>query len=58
MTEDKYSAQKEYLKKRKQLRVWVDPEKYAAFAQRAEENGQSIHSIINQFIEEYSEKKK
>ena len=53
MAEVKYSAQKEYLKKQKQLRVWVDPEKYAAFAQKVRENGQSIHSVINQFIEDY-----
>ena len=53
MTEDKYSAQKEYLKKQKQLRVWVDPEKYAACAQTAKEHGQSIHAVITQFIEEY-----
>lgn len=32
MVEDKYSAQKEYYKKQKQLQVWVDPEKYATFA--------------------------
>lgn len=55
MAEDKYSAQKEYLKKQKQLRVWVDPEKYATFAQKVKENGQSIHSVINQFIEDYCE---
>lgn len=58
MTEDKYSAQKEYLKKQKQLRVWVDPEKYALFAQKAKENDLSIHAVINQFIDDYLKNRK
>ena len=32
MEQDKYAAQKKYLSEsRKQLRVWVDAEKYAVF---------------------------
>ncbi len=54
MPENKYEPQKEYLKnKRKQLRVWVEKEKYERLAAKAEQNGTSIYALVNQFIEDY-----
>lgn len=54
MTEDKYKTQKKYLENKKQLRVWVDPEAYEAFKDKCAENGESIYSVINRFIREYT----
>ena len=52
--EDKYTAQKSYLKdKRKQLRVWVESEKYERFADKVKQNGTSIYALVNQFIDDY-----
>jgi len=50
---DKYASQKKYLQNKKQLRVWVDPEKYELFKTKVKQNGQSIYAVINQFIAEY-----
>lgn len=58
MSDDKYFAQKKYLEKRKQLRVWLDAEKYEAFKEAAEKNGASVYSLINSFVNEYLEKNK
>ncbi len=58
MSDDKYSAQKKYLEKRKQLRVWLDAEKYETFKEAAEKNGTSVYSLINSFVDEYLEKNK
>lgn len=57
MTEkDKYQSQKKYLEKKKQLRVWVDENKYAQFKTAVEQNQTSIYALINQFIDDYLEK--
>ena len=54
MDENKYSSQKKHLSEtKKQLRVWVDVEKYSKFQNAVEENGTSIYSLINNFIDEY-----
>ena len=54
MTEkDKYQSQKKYLEKKKQLRVWVDENKYAQFKIAVEQNQTSIYALINQFIDDY-----
>ncbi len=58
MSDDKYTAQKKYLEKRKQLRVWLDAEKYETFKEAAEKNGASVYSLINNFVDEYLEKNK
>lgn len=58
MSDDKYTAQKKYLEKRKQLRVWLDTEKYEALKKAAEKNGVSVYSLINSFVDEYLEKNK
>ncbi len=50
---DKYSSQKKYLSTQKQLRVWVNPDKYAAFKQKVESNGTSVYSLINKWIDQY-----
>lgn len=53
MAEDKYSAQKKYLSNRKQLRVWVDPEKYDALIKKAANEGTSIYALVNGWISQY-----
>ena len=50
---EKYASQKRYLKNRKQLRVWVDTEKYEAFKKTVEDNNESVYSVINRFIDNY-----
>lgn len=57
MSNDKNSAQKKYLsEKRKQLRVWVENQKYEQFRQLVSDDGESIYSVINSFIDSYIEK--
>lgn len=48
-----YDAQKKYLSGKKQLRVWVDSDKYTAFKEAVENNGESIYSAVNTFIDDY-----
>ena len=52
----KYTPQKKYLKKQKQLRVWISEEKYVLFQQAVAKSGTSIYSVINQFVDEYIQK--
>ena len=49
----KYSTQKKYLSTRKQLRVWVDPEKYDALREKARRSGTSVYALVNGWIERY-----
>jgi hypothetical protein len=51
--ENKYHAQKKYLEKKKQLRVWIDENKYNQFKAAVENNQTSIYSLINQFVDDY-----
>ncbi|MBO5408896.1 MAG: hypothetical protein J6A61_05835 [Clostridia bacterium] len=51
-----YSPQKNYLSKKKQLRVWLDSEKYEQLKSATQANGESIYSIINNFVDEYLKK--
>ena len=53
MEHDKYSPQKKSLEKQKQLRVWVNSEKYEQFKFLAQKNGQSLYSIVNKMIDQY-----
>ncbi len=53
---EKYAPQKKYLKNKKQLRVWMSEEKYAAFQEAVSKNGSSIYSVINQFVDDYIQK--
>lgn len=51
MTE--YEKQKKYFESRKQLRVWVDAEKYERFRASLEQSGDSVYAAINRYIDEY-----
>ena len=54
MPDNKYVAQKKHLSEnKKQLRVWVDAEKYAVFQELVKKNGTSIYALVNQFIDDY-----
>lgn len=50
---DKYTTQKKYLSTQKQLRVWLDPDKYEALKQRAHKNGISIYALVNGWVDRY-----
>lgn len=50
---DNYAAQKEYLSKKKQLRVWMDADKYDKFKTVASDNNESVYSLINKFVDDY-----
>lgn len=51
-----YSSQKKYLEKKKQLRVWLDADKYEKLKAVTQTNGESVYSIINNFVDEYLNK--
>ena len=54
MSESKYAAQMKHLaQNRKQLRVWVDAEKYAVFQELVRKNETSIYALVNGFIDDY-----
>ena len=48
-----HRAQKKYLSSQKQLRVWLDAEKFESFKTAAEHSGTSMHRLINDFVDEY-----
>lgn len=50
---DKYEAQKKYLSTKKQLRVWIDGEKFERFKKTTTENGDSIYGVINSCVDDY-----
>ena len=52
-TKDKYTSQKKYLSTQKQLRVWIDPDKYEALKKMALKNGTSIYALVNGWIDRY-----
>lgn len=47
------SVKKSLANTRKQLRVWVEKEKYELFKQAVAQNDASIYSVINAFIDSY-----
>lgn len=47
------SVKKSLANTRKQLRVWVEKEKYELFKQAVAQNGASIYGVINSFIDSY-----
>ena len=47
------SVKKSLANTRKQLRVWVEKEKYELFKQAVAQNDASIYSVINSFIDSY-----
>ena len=48
-----YEQQKKYFQNRKQLRVWVEAEKYQCFEAAVKAQGKSLYSVINQFIDDF-----
>ena len=48
-----HTAQKKYLSNQKQLRVWLDAEKFESFKAAASRNNTSMHRLINDYIDEY-----
>lgn len=50
---DKYTTQKKYLSTQKQLRVWIDPQKYEALKTKATQNGTSVYALVNQWVDQY-----
>ena len=59
MTNNHNAAQKKHLtEKRKQLRVWVENEKYERFKEAVALNGESIYGVINSFIDSYLQEAK
>lgn len=51
----KYATQKKYLSTQKQLRVWIDPEKYAALKEKARKRGTSVYALVNGWVDQYLE---
>ena len=47
------TAQKKYLANRRQLRVWVEEDKFEEFKKTAVCNGTSMHRLINDYICSY-----
>lgn len=48
-----YEQQKKYFENRKQLRVWVEGEKYRRFESAVKAQGKSIYAVINDFIDQF-----
>lgn len=48
-----YEQQKKYFTNRKQLRVWVELDKYQRFEAAVKAQGKSLYSVINQFIDDF-----
>lgn len=57
MLESNYAAQKKHLQSKKQLRVWMDAEKYESFKTAVQKDGKSIYELINNFVDEYLKEK-
>lgn len=57
MSESNYTAQKKHLQSKKQLRVWMDAEKYESFKTAVQKDGKSIYELINNFVDEYLKEK-
>lgn len=45
--------QKKYLLKQKQLRVWMESEKFEKLKKLTAQRGTSIHRIVNNFVDVY-----
>lgn len=53
---DKYETQKKYLSTKKQLRVWMDEEKFERFKKVTAKKGDSIYGVINRYVDDYLKK--
>lgn len=50
----KYKAQKKHLgESRRQLRVWLEREKYERLKRKTSDNGVSIYRLVNDFVDSY-----
>lgn len=49
-------AAKKYLKTKKQLRVWMDADKYEKFQTLLKRENRSVYAAINEFVSDYIEK--
>lgn len=56
VAEDRYQAQKKYLKSKKRLSVWMEPDKYDAFKAAVEREGKTIYAVIHCVVDEYLER--
>ncbi len=50
---DKYAAQKKHLSGKKQLRVWIDAEKFDRFKKTVSAREDSVYSLINEYVDDY-----
>lgn len=55
---DNYSAQKKYLSKQKQVRVWVDNGTYEQLKQIVKKNNTSIYAVVKACILNYIKESK
>ncbi len=53
ITSDKYDAQKKHLSQKKQLRVWIDAEKFDRFKLTVTAKKESIYGLVNKFVDDY-----
>lgn len=47
------TAQKKYLASKKQLRVWIEDDKFERFKAMTASHGTSMHRLINDYIDMY-----
>lgn len=50
---DKYASQKKHLSNKKQLRVWIDAEKFNRFKITVAAKEDSIYKLINKYVDDY-----
>ena len=53
MIDHKYEAQRKHLSQKKQLRVWIDAEKFMRFKSTVEAKNESIYRLINEYVDNY-----
>ena len=51
--EDKYASQKKHLSTKKQLRVWMDANKFDRFKNTVATQNHSIYELINKYVDDY-----
>ncbi len=51
--ENKYASQKQHLSNKKQLRVWMDAEKFDRLKVVVTAKNESIYGLINKFVDDY-----
>ena len=58
MEQKRYEAQKKHLAHKKQLRVWLDAEKYECLKKVVSIKGDTIYALINKFVDNYLQENK